>query len=140
MILIDAGPLVALLDRDEPDHRACVETMRSLRDTLVTTWAVLAEAMYLLGEQIGWRAQESLWKLVLDGRLVVLHLDRPLAERACTLMSKYRDTPMDLADATLVAIAEQLGIIRVFTLDGDFGVYRAHGRKAFEVMPRRVDR
>ena len=62
------------------------------------------------------------------------------ALRVLDLLHKYADRPMDLADATLVALAEQLRTYRVFTLDrADFSVYRAHGRRAFELVPARLD-
>lgn len=136
MTIVDAGPLIALLDRDEPDHQACVRVMRSMRSTMVTSWAALAEAMYLLGSQLGWSAQEALWRLVLDKRLMLVHGDDELLRRSFDLMARYRDTPMDLADATLVAIAERLGTRRVFTLDSDFRVYRLNGKHAMEIVPQ----
>ena len=62
-------------------------------------------------------------------------MDDPLRERTRALMGKYRDTPMDLADASLVAAAEALDVTRVFTLDRDFQVYRWKGRRKFEAVP-----
>jgi predicted nucleic acid-binding protein len=56
-------------------------------------------------------------------------------ERAAVLMEKYADRPMDLAAATLVALAEESRTTRIFTLDADFRVYRLHGRRRFEVLP-----
>lgn len=50
-------------------------------------------------------------------------------------MAKYADRPMDLADATLVALAEERGERRIFTLDSDFRIYRIHGRTHFEIIP-----
>jgi len=58
-------------------------------------------------------------------------------QRSAQLMVKYEDRPMDLADATLVAIAEELGERKIFTLDNDFHIYRLHGRFRFEVVPAR---
>ena len=135
MILVDAGPLIALIDRGEQDHERCVETLASLTAPMVTTWPAFTEAMYLLGSAGGWTAQETLWKLVDRGDLQLVPLDDAVRDRTQALMAKYRDLPMDLADATLVAAAEALGVTRVFTLDRDFQVYRWRGKRKFEVIP-----
>lgn len=135
MTLTDAGPLVALIDADEPDHELCALTVQTLTLPLVTTWPAFTEAMYLLGSAGGARAQQALWKLVLTRRLEIAELSRAAIERSAALMDKYADRPMDLADATLVAVAEERGQRRVFTLDADFHIYRLHGRSRFEVTP-----
>ena len=135
MILVDAGPLVALIDSGEPDHKDCVAMLESLTAPMVTSWPALTEAMYLLGAAGGWRARDAIWKLVERGDLQLVELDESLRRRTRALMAKYQDTPMDLADASLVAIAEELGLKRVFTLDADFQVYRFKGRGKFEIVP-----
>ena len=135
MILVDAGPLIALIDRGEPDHERCVETLSRLTAPMVTTWPAWTEAMYLLGGAGGWKAQEALWKLLDRGDLQLVPLDGAVQDRTQALIAKYRDMPMDFADATLVAAAEALGLTRVFTLDRDFQVYRWRGKRKFEVIP-----
>jgi len=135
VILTDTGPLVALLDADDPHHARCLAALPTLQEPLVTTWACFTEAMYLLGRELGYPAQEALWGYVADG-LLVLHTPREgEPERMRTLMAQYRDRPMDLADASLVAAAETRNLRRIFTLDSDFYVYRLHGTHAFEVVP-----
>ncbi len=135
MTLSDAGPLVALIDADEADHETCVLTLRTLTLPLVTTWPAFTEAMYLLGRAGGAAGQQALWKLLLSKRLDIVDLSRKALERSAALMAKYADRPMDLADATLVALAEERGERRIFTLDSDFRVYRMHGRIRFEILP-----
>ena len=133
MILTDTGPLVALLSRTDADHAACVATLRTLTPPMVTTWPVLTEAFYLLS-YAGRRAQEALVDLVVKGHIEVHDVTDPA--RLLTLLHKYADRPMDLADGSLVLLAEQLRLYDVFTLDrADFRVYRAHGRRAFEIVP-----
>ena len=105
-----------------------------LTGPLLTTWPAFTEAMYLLGDAAGWKAQRALWGMASED-LQVVDLDSPSVERARALMEKYADVPMSLADASLVALAERRGIARVFTLDSDFGIYRFRGRKAFELVP-----
>ena len=135
MTLTDAGPLVALIDADEADHQVCRLVLAGLRRPLLTTWPAFTEAMYLLSRAGGRAGQEALWKLTLSGRLDIADLSRPALERSARLMAKYADLPMDLADATLVALAEERGDRRVFTLDTDFQIYRFHGRQRFEIVP-----
>lgn len=135
MTLSDAGPLVALIDADEADHETCVLALRTLELPLVTTWPAFTEAMYLLGRAGGAAGRQALWKLVLNTGLDIAELSRAALERSATLMAKYADRPMDLADATLVALAEERGERRIFTLDSDFRVYRIHGRTRFNIIP-----
>ncbi len=135
MTLTDAGPLVALIDADEPDHQVCRLALAGLQLPLLTTWPAFTEAMYLLSRAGGPRGADALWTLVLSGRLEVADLSRRALGRSARLMAKYAGQPMDLADATLVAVAEERGERRVFTLDSDFRVYRMHGRHPFEIIP-----
>ncbi len=135
MTLTDAGPLVALIDADEPDHQLCRTVLAGLTLPMVTTWAAFTEAMYLLCRAGGPAGRDALWRLLLTGRLQVADLDGPAVERSVALMKTYTDLPMDLADATLVAVAEQRGQRRIFTLDSDFEVYRLPGRRRFEIVP-----
>lgn len=135
MTLTDAGPLVALIDADEADHEVCRLVLAGLRLPLLTTWPAFTEAMYLLFRAGGQAGQEALWKLTLTGRLDIADLSRVAQERSSRLMAKYADLPMDLADATLVALAEEREDRRVFTLDSDFEVYRMHGRQRFDIVP-----
>ena len=136
MILTDTGPLVALLDADDPYHVECVAALHRLPlRPLLTTWVCLTEAMYLLGEVGGYRYQAALWNLRATGRLV-LHTPTPAEiDRMAALMAQYRDTPMDLADASLVAVAEIRSMRRVFTVDTDFYIYRLVDGSALEVVP-----
>ena len=136
MTLTDAGPLVALIDADEPDHQLCRAVLGQLSLPMVTTWPAFTEAMYLLSRAGGSAGREALWRLVLTHRLTLVDLSYPAVERSAELMSIYADLPMDLADATLVALAEERGDRHVFTLDSDFQVYRLHGRQRFDVVPR----
>ena len=135
MTLCDTGPLVALIDSGDKNHAACSIALASLSAPLLTTWACLTEAMYLVESGGGYPAQEKLWELVERG-IVTLHVSSETeSARMRVLMRQYRDTPMDFADASLVAAAETLGVTRVFTTDSDFYVYRVNNKTAFEVVP-----
>jgi uncharacterized protein len=136
MTLTDAGALVALLDADDPYHPACMAAAQRLPSgPLLTTWVCFTEAMYLLGTVGGYRYQAALWNLRTTGRIVLHELTPAEADRMAALMAQYQDTPMDLADASLVVVAESRTLRRVFTTDSDFYVYRLADGSAFEVVP-----
>jgi predicted nucleic acid-binding protein len=92
--------------------------------------------MYLLGEIGGYPYQAALWTLRAEGRLVLLDLTKEETDRLAVLMEKYKDTPMDLADASLVAVAESRSFRRLFTVDvdNDFFIYRLSDGSALEVV------
>ena len=91
--------------------------------------------MYLAYGAGGLPMQKLLWRLVEKGILTFHDLTQTDILRMQVLMDQYADTPMDMADASLVAAAEGLGLSRVFTLDSHFHAYRINGRKPFEVLP-----
>ena len=135
-VLADAGVLVALLDRKDPEHERVVAAGRRLsKQPLLTTWPCLTEAMYLLHQTGGHPAQDSLWGLLTNGYLHAHDLSAGEQQRMRELMTKYADTPMDLADASLVTVAESLGLRQVFTLDDDFYLYRLADGATLEVIP-----
>ena len=136
MTLSDASPLFALVDpRQLEAHTRCKAALAMLSKPLITTWAAFTEAMYLANRAGGWPLQRLLWRYVLTGQLIFHTSGEAEQKRMAELMEQYRDTPMDLADASLVAAAETLGIARIFTLDSDFYVYQRHGSQPFEVVP-----
>jgi predicted nucleic acid-binding protein len=134
--LTDTGPLVALINRNDPNHLRCLTATRGLADNrMTTTWPCFTEAMYLLHRAGGHRGQSALWGLI-HAELLELH-DSSVEEcqRMSQLMELYRDQPMDLADASIMAAAERLGVKRLFTLDGDFRVYRLVDGSVLEIVP-----
>lgn len=136
MILTDAGPLVALLDVDDQHHVACAAAYPDLAAPLVTTWPCLNEAMYLLGRYGGYRYQAALWSMHFRGQLLLHQLTPSETIRMAELMEQYRDTPMDMADASIVAAAESLAQRRIFTVDRQFYIYRLNDGSALEVVPQ----
>jgi predicted nucleic acid-binding protein len=133
-VLVDAGPLVALIDEADPLHEACVAALKTLRDPLITVWPAFTEAMYLLGRS--WRGQKALWSRLETAALAVAALDEADAPRMRELMEKYRDLPMDLADAALVRVAERESLTHVFTTDRThFSIYRQKRGRRFSIMP-----
>lgn len=134
MILVDAGPLVALVDADDQYHGSCVAAFKQLREPLGTVWPAVTEAMYLLGDLP--KAQEAVWEMLARGALQLLSLGLSDVPRMRELMRKYAERPMDLADAALISVAEREHIRKIFTTDKkDFTVYRLHGRVRLTVIP-----
>lgn len=134
MTLTDAGPLVALIDADEQDHQRCRNALDEVTLPMVTTWPAFTEAMYLLGRG-GWPAQQALWRLVQRGDLEIADLEDADIQRTADLMRTYADRPMDLADASLVVVAERRDLRRIFTLDSDFHIYRLRNRRRLSTLP-----
>jgi uncharacterized protein len=133
-VLIDTGPLVALLDGDDQHHARCAKVFRALRVPAVTTWPVLTEAGYLLGDVAGGPA--ALLELIRRGAVLVAPLDAADVPRLRQLLLRYADLPADLADCSLLRVAERDGFTRILTLDRkDFAVYRVHGRRALTIVP-----
>lgn len=135
MILCDANVLIALINHKDQDHQRCRAVLLSLPLPLVSTWPCVAEAMYLLHKYGGHPAQDALWQMLADGKLQIHLNDANERLQMRALMRRYADTPMDLADASLVIAAESLGQSRIFTLDSDFHIYRLPTGAAFEIVP-----
>lgn len=134
MILIDAGPLVALISVSDRHHASCRSAFAGIKEPVGSVWPALTEAMYLLrGSRM---AQRALWEIVERGAVEILPLTVDDVPRMRELMEQYHDLPMDLADAALVRMAERERIRRVFTLDRrDFTVYRPSGIGRFTLLP-----
>jgi uncharacterized protein len=133
-ILADSGPLVALYDGREPYHRRAIAAMRAAKPPVLTTWAVLTEATHLLPHHASARLLSS----IENGALHVVELGDSGLSRTIELMRQYHDVPMDLADATIVALAEITGIRHVASIDfDDFETYRlGNGRPLLNVIER----
>jgi len=136
MVLADTGPLVTLFDPADQDHKRCVDVLRRIEEPLCTTIPVLAETFHLLDpSSIG---AQRLMDFVTGQGLNVWYLDDKILARMFELMMQYTDHPMDLADASLVAVAKTLKVRKVFTINrGDFSSYRikrGHRHSTFEIL------
>lgn len=134
MILCDAGVLLCLIDPTQPLHQAYRKAIISLQKPLITTWSCLTEAMYLALFRGGWLMQKQLWTMLADRLLILYEIDPSDYQRLITLMEKYQDRPMDLADATLVLVAEKTGFHKILTIDQDFYFYRINSKHSFEII------
>ena len=132
--LIDTGPIVAYLDRADPMHDLVAKTFDAFSEQLATTSAVITEAMHLLADAP--EGPSLLAELVhtTDLRISESTQAEQLLQ-AAALMRKYADTPMDFADATLVLLADTIGVVEILTLDRrGFSSYRTAKGKRFRLV------
>lgn len=132
--LLDTGVLVAFLHRGDAAHEAALESLRDYRGTLLTTEAVLTESMFLLTRTTG--GADGCLQFFLRGGALLVPSSRASLARCRTVLEQYADLPADFADATLVALADEMDAYTVFTLDRrGFSVYRGQGGSVFEIRP-----
>jgi len=103
--LSDAGALGALVDKNQPQNARCRATFAVLSLPLITTWPAFTEAMYFVYQIGGWPLQRTVWSYVEEGTRQIHSSTAAEQARMRQLMAQYRDTPMDLAHASLVATA-----------------------------------
>ena len=131
-VLLDTGPIVALLDSSDKYHRACVEAISQTRTPLVTCEPVIAESCYLL-RRIP-QAVEAVLENVASGVFVIPLPLSQIARDVVRIIRSYRDRNVDLADACLVHLANDLGTGDILTLDRDFEIYRWGRRNSFRLL------
>jgi predicted nucleic acid-binding protein len=135
MILADSGFFYALLDRDDAWHVRCRDASAALEEGLITTWPVLTEAVHLLSRWLSVETATALMEEVAEGEIRVWDLSPNARAKVPLLMRRYADLPMDLADASLVLLAEELGHGRILTIDQrDFRSYRWKTRRPFDSL------
>jgi len=128
-IVVDAGPLIALFDRDDRHHRRAVEFIRDQKSRLVTNLPVLTETAFMLRFSPETR-RDWLWWAHRP-----LDIDQSTAgdmPRIIALLDKYHDVPANFADASLVAMAERLDLSSIASVDRDCAIYRLSGKRRFE--------
>lgn len=130
--LLDSGVIVGLLDRSELHHSRCVAALEGLEGPLVTCEAVIAESCYLLRELPG--AAETILENVERGIFQIPFQLSRSANLVRNVMRKYRDLPVDFADACLVQLADELNTGDILTLDRDFESYRWRKTRPFRLL------
>jgi len=132
MILADTGFFVALGNRKDNYHSQAMQQLLSLKELLLTTYPVIVEASYLLLERSGQETQFRFLNQLTQGSIEIFQLDNNHLQRMIQLMRKYANLPMDLADASLVILAEESEENRILTTDfRDFSVYRWNNNNEF---------
>ncbi|NJP10001.1 MAG: PIN domain-containing protein [Leptolyngbyaceae cyanobacterium RU_5_1] len=138
MIISDTGFFVALGNQTDQDHPLALRLLDHLNEPLITTYPVITETCYLLLNRVNNTAQCAFLETISEGMIEVFELDFQCVRRMVTLMRRYNDLPMDMADASLVVLAEALGHGRVLTVDRrDFSIYRWNNQEVFENLFQR---
>lgn len=132
-VLVDAGALIARIDRDDVHHAQCLAALKRIHEPLASVMPAITEAMHLLSNVAG--GSDILCDMLTDGAVQLLHLDAADFTRIKELMRKYRDRPMDFADAALVRVAERDGLMTILSFDSDFSIYRLPRRARFKLLP-----
>ncbi len=130
-ILVDAGPLIALADDADKYHRPVKSYLSKFNGRMLTTWPVLAEVCHFLPEQV----QIDFLRWANGGGISVVEMHETALSSLADWKEKYRDLPMDLADASLIWVAQQTGVLDILTIDRkDFSVYRMPGGKSLKLV------
>lgn len=139
MVIVDSGFWLAIMDSSDRFHKISVKHLEAVNEPLITTCAVITETTHLLLSRIGWPAALRFIDSLDNGVSGVFSIGVDHMSQVAKLMRKYRDLPMDFADASLVILAEHLGHGRILSTDKrDFKTYRWKERKPFVnllVMP-----
>jgi len=137
-VLVDTGPLVAVLARRDQHQARCVEVLKGLSPPLLTCWPVITETAYLLRDHA--EAIQALLRMLEHGFLELLPLDVSDVPWLRAFFEKYRDQEPQLADAALLRLAERDGLDTIFTIDHrHFKMYRIAGNKALHLLPKSFD-
>jgi len=128
--LIDAGPLIALFDNSDQHHEKVLSFMKKYKGKLVTTWPVLTEVCYML--DFSRETQLDFISWIIDGGVDVHNLEQWQLTGIRDMLEQYADLPADLADCTLLEVANSEGVNSIITLDRDFSVYKLENGKFLE--------
>ena len=133
-VLLDTGPLVALLAKNDSNHRLCVETLARLPPPLLTCWPVITEAAWLLRRQQ--RPLDRIAEALAAGMFYLLPLGTDDLGGIASIMSRYETSHIQLADAALAWLADRENISTLFTLDRrDFSIIRLKRNRALRLLP-----
>lgn len=133
MIITDTGFGLALADQQDTHHKIARQKLREIDERLITTWCVITETCYLLLKRKGVLAQSKFMDSLANRAFETFNLQPYHAQRITQLMQQYANLPMDLADASLVILAEELGHGRILSVDyRDFNTYRWKNTQPFQ--------
>jgi predicted nucleic acid-binding protein len=135
-LVLDTGPLVALADRDDPDHERCAALIRDISETLVIPDFVLVEVDYWLRKLAGATAWRTFTGDIAAGAYQIHHADGTEIARAAELEARYESIALGLVDAAVIAACERLDETKVASLDRhDFSVVRPNHCRALTILP-----
>jgi len=120
--LIDSGPLIALFDKNDKYHKQILTFMESYKGELVTTWAVMTEVSHMLDFNL--KVQLAFLKWIERGAVSIYDMKQSDLGTIIPMMTKYTNVPMDLADSSLMFVAQKENISNIISIDSDFDIYR----------------
>jgi predicted nucleic acid-binding protein len=129
-ILIDAGPLIALFDKDDKYNERIISFIKDAKYKFITTTAVVTEVTHMLDFSVD--VQIDFFEWIMKEGVILQDISQKDIIRIIALTKKYSDRPMDFADATLVIAAEKTGIKKIISIDSDFDIYRLPGKVLIE--------
>jgi len=127
-ILVDAGPLIALFDKDDKYHNSVIKFLKQFNGQLITTWPVITDVTHLLSFNVN--VQINFLEWLKREAVTIINLENIHLERIIQLSMKYSDVPMDFADSSLIVIAELTNITDIITIDSDYYIYKTKNRKS----------
>jgi len=134
-ILIDTGPVIALIDSNDPYHKACDEVAETLAGPILTCLPVVTEACYMLN-RVSSQLTRQIHLAFSAGIYQLLSIDKSDLDAVFGIIDRYNDQNIDFADACLMHLAERESIERVFTIDRkDFSVYRTQTGNSLTILP-----
>ena len=127
-IIVDAGPLIALFDKDDKYHNSVIKFLKTFDGQLITSWPVITEVTHLLSFNVNVQIDFLEW--LKREAVTIVNLENIHLERIIQLSKKYSDVPMDLADSSLIVIAELTNITDIITIDSDYYIYKTKNKKS----------
>ena len=132
--IIDSGPIIALFDKDDKYHEKLLTFMKSFNGKLITTWAVVTEVTHLLSFNV--EVQLNFLKWIDLGAITIYQIEQNELTSMIKMMQKYSDIPMDLADSTLMYVAQKENIKDIVSIDSDFDIYRTIKKQSLNNLLR----
>ncbi len=132
--IIDSEPLIALFDKDDKYHLKLLNFMKSFNGKLITTWSVVTEVTHMLSFNIS--VQLNFLKWIELGAITIYQIEQSELTNIIKMMQKYSDIPMDLADSTLMYVAQKENIKNIISIDSDFDIYRTIKKQSLNNLLR----
>ncbi len=127
-IIVDAGPLIALFDKDDKYHNSVIKFLKTFDGQFITSWPAITEVTHLLSFNVNVQIDFLEW--LKRKAVTIVNLENIHLERIIQLSKKYSDVPMDLADSSLIVIAELTNITEIITIDSDYYIYKTKNKKS----------
>lgn len=126
--IIGSRPLIALFDKNDKYHKIVLHFLEGFQGEFITTWSVITEVTHMLDFNLN--VQIDFLKWIELGAMTIYNIEQQELREIIRMMSKYTDVPMDLADSTLMYVAQKENIQNIVSIDSDFDIYRTIKKQA----------